>query len=66
MSTYAVQLEVEAARVAHRFPLVVPPPEGRLVGLAVGALYAIPAARRLQKDLLSQPQLPRLRYYNKV
>ena len=32
-----VQLEVEAARVAHRLALEVPPPELRVRGLTVGA-----------------------------
>ena len=35
--TYIVQFVVEAASIAHRFTLVVAPPERRRGGLAVGA-----------------------------
>ena len=36
-STHIVQLEVEAARVAHWVPVGVPPPQRRRGGLAVRA-----------------------------
>ena len=36
-ATHPVQLEVESTRVAHRLPVVVPPPESRRRGSAVGA-----------------------------
>lgn len=52
-----MQLEVEPAGIAHRFSLVVPPPEGRLIGLAISALNAIPAAASLQGILLSEPSI---------
>lgn len=48
VKTYAVQFVVEAARVAHRFPVGDPPPEGRLAGAAVRAERALATARRLQ------------------
>ena len=46
---YLVQFEVEAASVAHRFPLVVPPPEGGRRRVAVGALQARATAGTLER-----------------
>ena len=42
LTPHPVELEVEAARVADRFPLGVPPPQRGGVGLAVGADHPRP------------------------
>lgn len=45
-ATHIVQLVVESARIADGFPVVVPAPEGRGRGLAVGTRRARPPGRR--------------------
>ena len=45
--SYIVQLVVESARVAHGLAVRVPPPEGRLGRLAVGARGAFASGRTL-------------------
>ena len=47
--TYIVKLEVESASVADRLPLVVPPPQGCGVRLAVGTNHSCPTVTSLQK-----------------
>ena len=47
-SVDAVQLEVEAASVAHRLALVVAPPEGGGAGSAIRAAQAQPPGRCLK------------------
>lgn len=49
-SVDAVQLEVEAAGVAHRLALVVAPPEGGGAGSAIRAAQAQPPGRCLKSD----------------
>lgn len=50
-SVHVVQLVVQAAGVAHRFADLVPPPQGRVGGVTVGALQAN-ASRRAQSSAL--------------
>lgn len=46
-SVHVVQLVVQAAGVAHRFADLVPPPQGRVGGVTVGALQANASRRAL-------------------
>ena len=48
-----MQFEVEAASVAHRLAIVVPPPEGRVARLAIGALHPRPSYTRLERRVES-------------
>lgn len=47
-SVHAVQLEVEAASVAHGLALVVAPPKGRGAGAAIRATQTQPPGRGLK------------------
>lgn len=49
---YAVQFKVESAGVAHWLAVVVPPPEGRVARLAIGALNPGPSYTRRGNGLL--------------
>ena len=48
MKAHLMQLIVEPASVANRFPLVVPPPQGCRGRVAVGALEAGPSVPALK------------------
>ena len=52
IGTHVVQFIVEAASVAHRLSVLIPPPQGGGCSLAVGAARTLPPRRGLQGDIM--------------
>ena len=54
IGTHVVQFIVEAASVAHRLSVLIPPPQGGGCSLAVGAARTLPPGGRLKVLRLSR------------